>query len=936
MSLSSFWFIAFFILSVVNGQSFNQRYITVTEEWEIVALHQRCGAGTYVIPVDKGANDLNTREACAEKCEQTIGCVHFGWRGTQASKCDYYTAACNVLDPDAVSNEIILGSKLEDEIWTRSVNLPSFRAISLFSTEIDNKVCGSSGQIISTKGYNTRNTRESCAYECVMTYGDTCVSFAFQNEKGTETSKRCIHNHKNCRSVAPVSAHYNSDSVMRMYNLDGMKFTPKSLDSSIQARYDGNYFDKYVVGADECAVKRITYGSTSSTIINSQMKCASIDSVGLLHTTGFDYNVTVDDISVCGSLCYDWNLDSMNTAECRGFNKKTDPGNNTRFKCMLYECNIYTLQDTSYLRVYNPPDTETINDEWGYLDDWYTPHCRGQFRDSWEKEMTDHYDLYRNRQCDAGSEVLTAILSTNSAGECAARCMGYYNNDCSTFKITKDRECILYKKCSMVDDFSDPHSYVFVRKNYRTIYQNDDNYITIYPKSTCAKNGDAVLYESYNDVDYSVRGCLDKCLVAGNVTCQYFHIDENQNCNIYSNCGGVGPVSQLENQNVTDSQMTYSISTTTPAPTLQPTPRPTLAIQCVNSGQCLENDTDFCNNEGQCVTLQCTKHSDCYGSMLTGRLPLCDLKKKSCVDLYSSNCKSPKSCQSHAKRKWRKNGIFAKSQISNNEEKESKRREATKKVIEQVKGFDIADNIYIGIIGKENVEIDSAMVAAVNDTELILNSILETYCGTEYDSCTLEIDSGNGRRLADENITVTLSYDVDDLVYFDLINSGYDFGTNNFTNAIAQLLGLNPEDVVILSNNGNIDIEITVIDDVIDGEPIGYEFIDDLTIIQNQLSTIKTALGNELNYTGINLDEIDYCGDRDCSGLGTCDALTGYCNCPKTHLGVNCEILIACNGAADFCKNGGTCPPDGERCHCVFPYFGPKCESFRTECDLCV
>jgi hypothetical protein len=104
--------------------------------------------------------------------------------------------------------------------------------------------------------------------------------------------------------------------------------------------------------------------------------------------------------------------------------------------------------------------------------------------------------------------------------------------------------------------------------------------------------------------------------------------------------------------------------------------------------------------------------------------------------------------------------------------------------------------------------------------------------------------------------------------------------------------------------------------------------------IQSQLDNITQDLAAELNGT-VTLDEVDLCGDRDCNNLGTCDIETGYCDCPISHIGVNCQTLIQCNLTVGFCKNGGTCPHDSYMCHCVFPYYGPECEYINTACDIC-
>lgn len=443
----------------------------------------------------------------------------------------------------------------------------------------------------------------------------------------------------------------------------------------------------------------------------------------------------------------------------------------------------------------------------------------------------------------------------------------------------------------------------------------------------------------YNDILYDSVACLAKCIEIGDTLCETFEItDTASHCIIYTTCGTTGPEIHTGGQTWGKASSTHTIISgvlPTQAPTPPPTGAPTLAPQCTTSVDC--SGTEICDNQYQCTTIACSTHNECFGNFLVGRLPLCDHKIDSCVDIYASSCLTQRRCRSQARRKWRQQRAFGKAKLLNQEIREDKREEATLRALELLDvSLEGKNNslLYIGVVGYDTITIDNttlteAIIVNGYTEEHVFNAMIELRCGDSSDECTYEVPTR--RMLADENVTITISYDVDEQVYLDLTTSGYQFGTNNFTDALAETLNLDPEQVTIVLNDGQIEIEITIIDDITDGDPIDDSFLDDIDLVQAELDTVFNDVETELGINNMTLAGVDYCGDRTCDGHGTCNSQDGVCSCDTDYGGVNCQIYIACANDDD-CLNGGTCTSSSARCSCEYPWYGVFCEEILTTC----
>lgn len=170
------------------------------------------------------------------------------------------------------------------------------------------------------------------------------------------------------------------------------------------------------------------------------------------------------------------------------------------------------------------------------------------------------------------------------------------------------------------------------------------------------------------------------------------------------------------------------------------------------------------------------------------------------------------------------------------------------------------------------------------------------------------------------------------------MSSGFDFDSENFTQAVADDLGIDVNLVEISGVNGTIEIEVSIIDENIDGEPVGDDLIDDINAIQASLENITSTVIDEVgaNETQIEVLEVDYCGDRQCNNQGTCNSTTGICSCNTGYGGINCEEKSICGDEpSDYCQFGGSCRPNGMACHCVYPHYGFRCGETPVACETC-
>lgn len=891
----------------------NNRDELYLDGWKMEVLHARCVSSDVASP-DNGMADAGTIDSCRLNCE-AIGntCAYFGFRAAQASKCEYYNSNCGADDPIAGGSNVIIGSHLEDGIWGRSSGF-EMREMFDFDNPDYGQLCDQTPRIAVNKGYQNRNTLEACMHECFNDHAGDCVAVHYRHD-GTATQSRCFYSKSGCRKFTPV-ANVISNVNYDTYWVKGYYQTNAILASTPRSRMNDGYFNQWTVS--QCPAKQITHSTDGNRRTYGQMRCPAVAD-GLLLDTGNVYDRNVDDLGTCAQKCMDWNNGENTTAfACRSFVSTLENDSSDNFTCKLYGCDVWTREENRYMEVYNAPTNDNTFDGWGFLDSAQNEACLGSnFQTEESLEVAANYQKTEGRTCTGSVITSFTHCSIYFANEfCNAR------EDCVGIAMdTNTRQCHIQKKC-IPTATTNQHFFTYEKMKFY-----DDVLETIYPQSKCDVSNGAVLLGSYSDKLYQVAPCIQKC--RGVVGCAFFQINEFQECEVFTDSCVPEP------EGTTTSTIVYKLLPVgmTAPPTPQPTVAPSMVPQCTKSTDCFATNMDsvVCTSSRQCEIVTCNKHADCYEVMLSGRLPLCNLKTRQCDDTYASTCSSLRQCRSQARRTWRKSRALTKSSIRN---RAAERKDAAIQAIQETREvleITATDRtVYIGVLGQEQINVGADTIALLSENvTLLYESMVANFCGDAADQC--EFVESTRRMLADENVTITITYDLDDALYQDLVASGYDFTNSSMFDAIALDLGLDPSQISMSSEGGDIEIEIIIVDDIADGDPIGGDaLIDSINQIQSSLDNIT---GNVQSSVGageddLSLNDVDYCGDRTCSGQGLCDAVTGYCDCHFGYEGINCEVKRRCDDENEgFCENGGTCADDGAQCFCNYPFLGVRCQS---------
>ena len=234
---------------------------------------------------------------------------------------------------------------------------------------------------------------------------------------------------------------------------------------------------------------------------------------------------------------------------------------------------------------------------------------------------------------------------------------------------------------------------------------------------------------------------------------------------------------------------------------------------------------------------------------------------------------------------------------------------------------------------EEDGTVSYSLVGLVGNNTLLEEKIKEIRCGSAASDCVITIDygrrllMGRGRDLQENNVVIEITFDLSS----DLLGTvnGLDLDDPTFEATLLEALGLdNTTDIAVTSNGGDITVT-TTIETIPGDDPSGEELIDLTQEVSTNLTDITQALLDalEADETQILSTSVDLCSEgRDCNGRGTCDPDTGVCACVGDWWGINCEL--ACE-----CVNGGTCV--NALCQCDFPYYGLRCNSTHTDCQVC-
>lgn len=926
------WILPIIIVGVALGEPMANNVGNYTAR----AIAARC-TGTPVLNADNGVGNAGTLEACAAQCEANRPtCEKFTFRGGQTDKCHYFGSNCNPISGSGVT----LGTSFNDAIYAHNDDINAVMLMDFYGDVVSNTRCESGGRITSDQGWNSLRTTEACAKKCAITYKNDCTGFTYRTS-GNVGNPRCFYHNKECRRYRSTSNFGTGISGYNSYWFKGdtLQHYEGSVPSTVRDRLKDGFFQaKEYTGP--CFAKSITYGGESTRKAYSRIKCNQNANNGVIYEdSNFPYSSDNGDTwRKCADLCVAWNIDSSNTEECRAFNKIMKSDNGVKFKCQLLNCGPYPRPNPkNSITVFNPSDSATQNDKWGFLDDATTPSCRGNFVDQYDQEIINGYDAYSGTVCSgtaiSNSEYTTAI-------ECAIKCATVNANgrSCVAFSFRpKNNKCHTWKSCELDTASSQSvQDVVYIKKFYLNHVSGDRrNFISATPGGTCGANPGAVISRTLTPGSVSFHYCSKECY-SDQSNCEFFEFDTTT-CKIWSDCGGT-PQTDAAALGILYEPL--PVGQTLP-PSTQATQAPTLTPECSESSQCFSTSGDeICTKDKQCETVGCSSHEECFSFVRYGRLPLCDFKFGICRDYYTSGCSTARKCRSQARKKWKRQRSFARTRLKNQEERAEKRREFTLQAIKDLENaVNTSNSVYITVEGTEVVEINNSTMSAVNDTVALYDAMLTHYCGDAVDECSYNISGATGRRmLQDENVTLVITYEMDENLYQDLVNTGFDFDNENFTQAVADELGIDVNLVDINGVDGTIEIEVSIVDENLNGEPIGDSLINDISNIQDSLENITSTVIDEVgaNNTQIDYPEIDRCGDRQCNNEGNCSSTTGFCSCNTGYAGINCEKKLSCaDEGPDYCQFGGECRPDGMACHCIYPHYGVRCMEDPGACETC-
>lgn len=184
------------------------------------------------------------------------------------------------------------------------------------------------------------------------------------------------------------------------------------------------------------------------------------------------------------------------------------------------------------------------------------------------------------------------------------------------------------------------------------------------------------------------------------------------------------------------------------------------------------------------------------------------------------------------------------------------------------------------------------------------------------------IPGGSRRMLQGGDVTVEIIFSLDDTAFAELVNTGNNLDDPQFLSDLATASGVPEGDISITVVGTEVVLEVTLVaypDE--NGNPVTEDSIQDLQNLQDNVETIAQTVISEVGDGEIESQVLDLCGERDCSGRGTCNTETGICVCTGDWWGINCESTCEC-------YNGGECV--NSYCQCLFPYFGLRCDDIAT------
>jgi hypothetical protein len=361
-----------------------------------------------------------------------------------------------------------------------------------------------------------------------------------------------------------------------------------------------------------------------------------------------------------------------------------------------------------------------------------------------------------------------------------------------------------------------------------------------------------------------------------------------------------------------------------------PPPACTVSTDCGDINQ-------YCTTGFECASTACTgeDHSQCEGIFQSGRLPFCH-KTGYCRDTKESTCGSTAACAKEQQRYKDNSNSVGKIDVTFGGEDVETQRNAVKTQIDFVKGNStVSAEVKAYVKGTVDVSLESKFFDEVGNEEEALDAIKTATCGVQKEFCTAAITASpgarrldaNGRQLQTVEYTVTVTYDIDEDTFDDLIANNPSVNDPVFAATLAAAAGISADNVTITATGGELVVTYVLVAET-NGAPLGDNILEEINSLQVNLDTVTSAIISQFNIssTDIQSTQLDPCDGRDCNGFGAelCNSNTGSCDCPAGYWGINCDATCTC-------LNGGSCPQN--TCLCHYPYYDFECGTVSTDCS---
>lgn len=351
---------------------------------------------------------------------------------------------------------------------------------------------------------------------------------------------------------------------------------------------------------------------------------------------------------------------------------------------------------------------------------------------------------------------------------------------------------------------------------------------------------------------------------------------------------------------------------------------------CAASADCA--GAQVCSAEGYCVQPRaCVQHADCVGALLPGRLPYCAPSTLLCEDVYAGTCTSEITCnEKHKRASTLRNKLGAITQTAALVNITQARHTVQRIYTEFLATTNVTQQVGTYIDGTETASLPATLFANYGDTPTLLAHIRDIVCPAAIrELCTVDLPT---RRVLQDSglITVQVTYSISSEVFDTLAANGTSFSDGGaFESALAAALNVTTEEITLTAQAGTLVVEYVVAQEATGLDPVANDAIAALQEVEQDLSILTAQVTQELGLAAMDIQSssIDYCAGRDCNGRGTCDPLTGICECTDTNYwGVNCETPVDCAG--------GTKSPTSAYCICTYPAYGLRCTQ-TVSCGVC-